>query len=146
MNNKEPNYNNHNESKPAQKKRVLIIDDEPQIGKIFGLKLKIAGFDVTATTSGAEGIEIIRNEKPDIVLLDILMPEVTGFDVLDSVRKFSNVPIVVFTARPETVRVALGLGANDSITKPADPDRVVDKIKEVLAVHIGNNTNVFCAN
>jgi DNA-binding response OmpR family regulator len=146
MNNIENNNNYHKNKKPGQKKHVLIIDDEPQIGKIFGLKLKIAGFDVTATTSGADGIEIIRNTRPDIVLLDILMPDVTGFDVLDRVRKFSNVPIVVFTARPETVRIAIGMGANDSITKPADPDRVVNKIREVLAVHLGNDTSTFNPN
>ena len=115
------NGNNNNHSGPKQ--LVLIIDDEPQIGKIFGLKLKIAGFEVLATTSGAEGIELIRSEKPDIVLLDILMPEVTGSDVLERVRKFSAIPVVVFTARPETTRIALTLGANDSIAKPADPGK-----------------------
>ena len=115
----------------GNKKRVLIVDDEPQIGKIFGLKLKLAGFEVISTTSGAEGIEIIRNEKPDIVLLDILMPGVTGFDVLDRVRKFSNVPIVVFTARPEITRTAMQMGANDSVGKPVDPDRLVEKLKQL---------------
>ena len=127
-----------NNGKSGQKKSVLIIDDEPQIGRIFGLKLKLAGFDVNSTTSGAEGIKLIRNQEPDIVLLDILMPEVTGFDVLESVRKFSAVPILVFTAKPEIIQIALNMGANGSITKPADPDRVVEKIKEVLADHSGS--------
>jgi DNA-binding response OmpR family regulator len=126
--------NSEKSMKPKQK--VLIIDDEPQIGKIFGLKLRIAGFDVLTTTSGADGIEMIRNDKPDIVLLDILMPGVTGFDVLSKARQFSSVPIVVFTAKSETVRTAIGMGANDSVTKPADPDRVVEKIREVLADNV----------
>ena len=114
------------------KKRILIVDDEPQIGKIFGLKLKLAGFDVLTTTNGADGIEIIRNDKPDIVLLDILMPGITGFEVLERVRKFSGVPIVVFTARPEITRMAIQLGANDSITKPIDPDRLVEKLSQLI--------------
>jgi len=117
----------------GQKQSVLIIDDEPQIGRIFGLKLKLSGFDVNWTTSGADGIELIRSQEPSIVLLDILMPGVTGLDVLESVRKFSNVPILVFTAKPEIVNLAMNMGANGAITKPTDPDRVVEKIKEVLS-------------
>ena len=123
----------NNEIVTGQKHSVLIIDDEPQIGRIFGLKLKLSGFDVNCTTSGAEGIELIRNQEPNIVLLDILMPGVTGLDVLERVRKFSRVPIVVFTAKPEIVALAINMGANGAITKPADPERVVEKIKEVLA-------------
>lgn len=114
------------------KKRVLIIDDEPQIGKIFGLKLSKVGFDVTCTTSGAEGIDLIHDTKPDVVLLDILMPGVSGFDVLEKVRKFSDIPIIVFTARPETIKMASELGANDYIIKPANPDMLVEKLTTTL--------------
>ena len=63
------------------------------------------------------------------------MPEVTGFDVLESVRKFSSVPILVFTAKAGIIQAALDMGADGAITKPADPDRVVTKIKEVLNNH-----------
>lgn len=122
---------------PNGKKRILIVDDEPQIGKIFGLKLKLAGFEVMTTTSGSDGIEIIRNNKPDIVLLDILMPGITGFDVLEQVRKFSNIPIVVFTARPEITSMAVQMGANDSITKPVDPDRLVEKLSQLIEEFAG---------
>jgi len=111
---------------------ILIIDDDPQICRIFGLKLKLAGFNVWSTTSGIEGIKIINSDKPDAVLLDILMPEISGFEVLERVRKFSNVPIVVFTARTETITKALEMGANDSLAKPVDPERLVEKIKHVL--------------
>jgi DNA-binding response OmpR family regulator len=113
-------------------RRVLIIDDEPQITKIFGLKLKLAGFEVTLTTSGKEGIELIRKQTPDLVLLDILMPGFSGFDVLNEVRKYSTVPIIVFTAYPEKARIAASLGANDYVIKPADPDLLVEKIKKAL--------------
>ena len=115
------------------KQRVLVVDDEPGIGKVLSIKLRHSGFDVTTTTSGAEAIEIIRKQEPDIVLLDILMPDVTGMDVLDRVRAFSDVPIVVFTAKPDIVQFAMKLGANDSIAKPFNPDQVVKKIEAVLA-------------
>jgi DNA-binding response OmpR family regulator len=115
------------------KKRVLVVDDEPGIGRILHIKLGHAGFDVITTTSGAEAIEIIRKQPPDIVLLDILMPNVTGMDVLNEVRTFSKVPIVVFTAKPDVIQFAMKMGANDSISKPFDPEHVVKKIGEILA-------------
>ncbi len=114
------------------KKRVLVVDDEPRIGNILRIKLRLSGYDVITTTSGAEAIEIIRTQKPDIVLLDIVMPGVTGLDVLDRVRTFSQVPIVVFTARRDIAEITLKKGANDSIAKPFDPEQLVTKIESVL--------------
>lgn len=116
----------------ARKKRVLIVDDEAHIAKVFSVKLRLAGFDVISTTSGSEAIEMVRAQRPDVVLCDILMPEVTGFDVLDKVRAFSQVPIIVFTARSEIAQAAIRLGANGSVAKPLDPDRLIEKINLVL--------------
>jgi DNA-binding response OmpR family regulator len=84
------------------KKRVLIVDDEPNIGRIFGLKLKLAGYDVMSTTSGAGAIELVRFQH-FVMLLDILMPDVTGMDVLERVRAFSQIPILIFSAKPDIV-------------------------------------------
>jgi len=114
------------------RKRVLVVDDEPSIGNILRIKLRLSGFDVTTTTSGAEAIELVRTQQPDIVLLDVLMPDVTGMDVLDRVRTFSQVPIIVFTGRPEIAQFALKIGANDYIAKPFNPDLLVEKIRSVL--------------
>lgn len=116
----------------SSKKRVLIVDDEPQIGKIFGIKLTLSGYDVLSTTSGAEAIELVRTQEFDVMLLDILMPDVTGLDVLDEVRTFSQIPIVVFTARPDIAEVAKRFGANDFIAKPLLPEALVEKIRTVL--------------
>ena len=113
-------------------KRVLVVDDEPGIGNILRIKLRLYGYEVITTTSGAEAIELIRTREPDIVLLDVLMPDVTGMDVLEKVRAFSQVPIVVFTAKPDIIQFAMKLGANDSITKPFDPEQVLNKIETVL--------------
>jgi DNA-binding response OmpR family regulator len=115
------------------KKRVLIVDDEPQIGKIFGLKLKLAGFDVVTSTKGAEAIEMVRKQKFDVMLLDVLMPEVTGLDVLESVRGFSEIPVILFTARPDIFEMAKRIGANDYISKPINPDLLIEKIKAVMS-------------
>lgn len=115
------------------KKRVLIVDDEPQIGKIIGLKLKLAGYDVASTTSGTEAIDLIRTQKFDVMLLDILMPEVNGFDVLDKVRTFSQIPVIVFTARQDIFEMAKSLGADDFISKSLNPDYLLEKIGSVLS-------------
>jgi DNA-binding response OmpR family regulator len=114
------------------RKRILVVDDEPGIGKVLRIKLGLSGYDVITTTSGAEAIEMVRTREPDIVLLDILMPDVTGMDVIDRVRAFSRVPIIVFTGLPEIARFALKVGADDYIGKPFDPDLLEDKIRRVL--------------
>ena len=113
-------------------KRVLVVDDEPAIGRVLRIKLKLSGFDVTTTTSGAEAIELVKTNEPDIILLDLLMPGLTGVDVLSRVRAFSKVPVIMFTGRPEIAGFALKLGATDCIAKPFNPDALVDRIRTVL--------------
>lgn len=114
------------------KKRVFIVDDEPNIGRIFGLKLKLAGYDVMSTTSGAEAIEIVRTQKFDVMLLDILMPDVTGMEVLEKVRAFSQIPILISSAKQDVVDIAKSMGANGSVSKPLNPDHLVEQIRGIL--------------
>jgi len=116
----------------SRKKRALVVDDEPRIGNILRIKLRLSGYEVITTTSSAEAIELIQMQEPDIVLLDILMHDVSGLDVLSKVRTFSRVPIIVFTAKPDIVNFAMKLGADDLISKPFDPEQVVRKIEAVL--------------
>jgi len=115
------------------RKRILIVDDEPGIGKVLCINLKLSGYDAISTTSGAEAIELIRAGKLDVVLLDVLMPDVTGLDVLERVRAFSQVPIIIFTRNPEIAREVLKMGANDYIGKPLNLLLLADKIKLVLS-------------
>ncbi|MBN1369999.1 MAG: response regulator [Dehalococcoidaceae bacterium] len=121
-------YNTNMETK----KQVLVVDDEQKIINLLRIKLRLHGYDVITTTSGAEAIEIIRTQQPDIVLLDILMPGVTGIEVLSAVRAFSQVPVVALTAKPDTIPLALKHGANASLSKPFDPDQVVKMIGTIL--------------
>jgi DNA-binding response OmpR family regulator len=85
--------------------------------------------------SGAEAIELTATQNPDIILLDVVMPGVSGMDVLDKVRTFSEVPIIIFTGRPEIVQLAKRFGADDYIAKPFNPDLLVEKIKLVLGTN-----------
>ena len=114
------------------KPRVLLVDDEPDIGKIYSLNLNIAGYDATSTTSGAEAIELIRTQKFDVIFLDVMMPGVTGLDVIDKVRTFSQIRIIVFTSNADIFEVAKRAGANDYISKPFVSSQLIDKIKAVL--------------
>jgi DNA-binding response OmpR family regulator len=118
--------------KVAVKKRILIVDDEPGIGKVLRIEFSLSGFDVSTTASGAEAIKLIRAREPDVVLLDILMPGVTGIDVLNEVRTFSRVPVIAFTGHAEMGRAALEIGANDYITKPFDHELLLEKVNSVL--------------
>jgi len=126
----------------GSKIRVLVVDDEPAILKVLGIELKLSGYEVITTTSGAEAIELVRNQEPDIVLLDVVMPETSGLEVLQQVRKFSQVPIIIFTGHPTVIKLALQNGATESISKPFDPDLLVAKMRLVLHPHrIGRAQN-----
>ena len=114
------------------KKRVLVVDDEPGILNFVRVNLRLAGFDVITTTSGEEALQLAQSQKPDIMLLDILMQPLTGFDVLERLRAFSQIPVIVFTARREIADMALKEGANGYITKPFVPNELVKKIQAIL--------------
>jgi DNA-binding response OmpR family regulator len=114
------------------RKRILVVDDEAGIGRFLSIKLGLSGYEVTSTTSGAEAIEMVRVREPDVILLDVLMPDVTGMDVIERVRSWSKVPIIVFTGHPDIIRFALKLGANDHIEKPFNIDLLLNKIKSLL--------------
>jgi two-component system, OmpR family, KDP operon response regulator KdpE len=121
-----------NKEAEKDKKRVLLVDDERAILKILSIKLKISGYDVIATTSGKEALDLIVSAYPDIMLLDVVMPGMDGFEVLEKLRTSSELPVIVFSARPENAQKALALGANDFIAKPLDFDRMIKRIEKML--------------
>lgn len=114
------------------KKRILVVDDEPGILHFVQASLSLAGYDVIVTTNGADALNLVRTENPDIMLLDILMVPMTGFDVLEKLRTFSQMPVIVFTARSFIAEQSLQAGANDYIAKPFRPEELQRKIKTVL--------------
>jgi two-component system KDP operon response regulator KdpE len=116
----------------TEKKRVLLVDDQAGILKVLRIQLKIHGFDVATASTGTEAVEMVREREPDVILLDILLPDINGFDVLARVKEFSQVPIIAFTANPSMAQKAITMGAVDSISKPFDVDRLSEKIKLVL--------------
>ena len=115
-------------------KKILIVDDETQIVDICKDYLKAAGYETITASDGVQGVALARREKPDLIVLDLMMPEMDGLDVCREIRRESNVPIIMLTARVEETDKLIGLelGADDYITKPFSPRELVARIRVVL--------------
>lgn len=114
------------------RKRVLVVDDERAILTVLRVKLGISGYDVSTASSGEEALALINSMHPDIMLLDVIMPGMDGFEVLEKVRAVSELPVIVISARPENRQRALNLRANDFLAKPLDVDELVGRIEVLL--------------
>lgn len=116
--------------------KILLIEDSPEIVKGVTLTFKLRWQDasVISVDEGAEGIKAVESESPDIVILDINLPDMTGFEVLEKIRFFSDVPIIVLTIRDDEVDELRGLemGADDYIVKPFSPANLLTRVKAVL--------------
>lgn len=114
--------------------KVLVVDDEKAIVDILKFNLKKEGFEVVTAADGEEGLAMFEEEKPDLMLLDIMMPKMDGFQVCKKVRETSNIPIIMLTARAEEVDKVIGLefGADDYMTKPFGVRELVARVKANL--------------
>jgi DNA-binding response OmpR family regulator len=114
--------------------RVLVVDDEPMVRDVLARYLSQDGFEVTEAADGRTALERIAEQAPDLVVLDLMLPEIDGYEVLRDLRASSPTPVIMLTARgEETDRiVGLELGADDYITKPFSPREVVARVRAVL--------------
>ena len=117
-------------------KRILIVEDEISIAELERDYLEIEGFDVEIAYTGTIGLEMIKNNQYDLVILDLMLPGVSGFDICKEIRKNYNIPIFMVSAKKEDVDKirGLGLGADDYITKPFSPGELVARVKAHLAI------------
>ncbi|MBJ6726906.1 response regulator [Geomesophilobacter sediminis] len=113
---------------------VLIVEDEEKLAAVLGEYLTQAGFDWTSLTDGTQVLSQVRERMPDLILLDLMLPGRNGLDICKEIRTFSQVPIIMITARVEEIDRLLGLelGADDYICKPFSPREVVARVKTVL--------------
>jgi two-component system alkaline phosphatase synthesis response regulator PhoP len=115
-------------------KKILVVDDEPKIVEICRDYLSAAGFDVITAGDGQKGLATARRERPDLIVLDLMLPGMDGLDVCRELRRESGTPIIMLTARVEESDklVGLELGADDYITKPFSPRELVARVRTVL--------------
>lgn len=112
---------------------MLVVDDEQRIVNFLKAKLKASGYDVLTAGDGAQALEQIQTQKPDLVVLDLLMPRMDGFEMMRQLRSFSSIPIVILSARgadADRIR-GLKLGADDYLAKPFNPEELIARIEAV---------------
>ena len=116
------------------KTKILVVDDEKNICELLRLYLEKEGYEVLMAYNGSDAISLVREKNPSLVLLDIMMPVVDGWEACRGIREFSSVPIIMLTAKGETFDKVMGLelGADDYVVKPFDTKEVVARIKAVL--------------
>ena len=114
--------------------RILVADDEPNIVRLLRLYLGHEGYEVVSASDGREALDRFRQDRPDLVVLDLMMPGLGGFEVCTEIRKQSSVPVLMLTARSDDVDKIVGLevGADDYVTKPFNPREVVARVKAAL--------------
>ena len=120
-----------------KKKRILIVDDEEDIVSLIRMSLNLANFDTLEALSGRQALELLKKDKPDLILLDIMMPEMDGYEVCRQIkrnRKLKKVPVVMLTAKGQKNDAEEGLesGADDYIIKPFDPYELGERVREML--------------
>lgn len=125
------------------KQKVLIVDDEISIQELIRFNLEQAGFDTEVANDGIVTIEMFESYRPDLIVLDLMLPGKDGYDVCKEIRRTSNVPIIMLTAKETELERVLGLelGADDYITKPFSPLELVARIKAVLRRASGQETH-----
>ena len=118
----------------AEKTKILVVDDDEHIAELISLYLAREGYDTKEAYSGPSAVETFESYQPSLILLDIMLPGMDGYEVCKKIRKTSNVPIIMLTAKGETFDKVLGLelGADDYVVKPFEPKELVARVKAVL--------------
>ena len=126
-------YNKRISDRAVKQFCVLVVDDEPRIVKFLKLKLETSGYDVLTAGSGLEALEKFHSQEPDLLVLDLVMPGMDGFETLQQIRAISSIPIIILSAREASIDKVKGLemGADDYLAKPFSPDELLARIEAV---------------
>jgi DNA-binding response OmpR family regulator len=129
-------------------KKILVVDDEKKIVEIVKAYLERDGYQVLAAYDGKAALEIARQHRPDLLILDLMLPEISGLDVCRALRKESDIPIIMLTAKDEVTDKIIGLemGADDYVTKPFDPKELLSRVRAILRRAEGKNNQKVTLN
>jgi two-component system alkaline phosphatase synthesis response regulator PhoP len=121
-----------------RKKKILVVDDEKELTSLISLHMKMAGYEVLTASNGEKALDISREENPDLVILDLMLPKIDGLQVCEQLRQDAatqDIPVIMLTARTQTEDKLKGFeaGADDYVTKPFSPRELVARVKRVLA-------------
>ncbi len=122
-----------------QTKRIVCVEDEPEMIDLIRLILGRKGYEVVGANGGVEALGVIKEQKPDLILLDLMMPEVDGWEVYQQVKadtQLEDIPVIVVTAKAQSIDKVLGLHiakVDDYISKPFSPQELIDSIEQVLS-------------
>lgn len=122
---------------PDKQKKILIIDDEKDLARMASLRLKANGFSVSEAFTAQEGLRKVQEEEPDLILLDVLLPDGDGYEIsqrLKSNPETKDIKIIIFTASSQKVfaKQAIAIGAADYVLKPFDPQDLLEKVRKAL--------------
>jgi two-component system, OmpR family, response regulator len=114
--------------------KILVVDDDAHIRELVSLNLRNEGFDVVESVDGREAVEIAESDRVDLAVMDVMMPNMDGFEACEEIRKFSNMPLILLTAKGETVHKVKGfrLGVDDYVVKPFDPLELIARVQALL--------------
>lgn len=120
------------------KRRVLLVDDEPSIIKVVGKRLEVAGYEVLIAMDGQEGLTKAKLGRPDVIVLDLMMPKLNGFEVCAALKQdpqFQHIPVIIFTGKGRGMdeQLCRECGANAYLTKPHRPEELIEQIEALLA-------------
>ncbi|MBU0703214.1 MAG: response regulator transcription factor [Chloroflexi bacterium] len=119
---------------PADREQILVVDDEPRMTRFIRMNLELDGYRVIEAHDGLQALDKVRTNLPDLVILDVMMPELDGFETLEVLREVSNVPVIMLTVRSDEEDKVRGLelGADDYVTKPFGARELTSRVKAVL--------------
>ena len=121
----------------AEKKRILLVDDEVDFVEVLKVRLEDSNYETIVAYDGEEGLERAEKEEPDLIILDIVLPRISGFDVCRKLKideRFKNIPIIMLTAKfqDNDIKFGMAMGADAYITKPFEPHVLLEKMRELL--------------
>lgn len=124
------------------KKRIMLVDDEKNLVEAITYRLEANGYEVIPAYDGQEALDKAKKEKPDLIILDLMLPKMDGYKVCGMLKfneKYKHIPIIMFTARAQETDMKMGVevGADAYITKPFEPQVLLDKIKELIEREVG---------